>query len=154
VADGGEFPVEDGDDPWFGGVKDLFNKLDWGSITNEVRPYKVVKFVISVDDGITVAAHVLADKVDHLVEILVRPAQRSTGLDVFDHGLLGLDARKRVAVARVEARLLAVALQADRVRVDRVKPGQGFNGRTPTVKTCEQTRRQKGDGLRFVSVRR
>jgi len=76
-------------------------------------------------DARAVRRYVFPDVVYDLVEVWVCAAELCAGRDVLDFGLLGFDAGEGVAVARVEACFLAESLEADGVRVDGMKPGEG-----------------------------
>jgi len=103
--------------------------------------YHIIEFKVTVDDGVAIARQVVADKVDDRVVFFVCSSKSLTSLNVLDRSLLGFNPLPGVAMARVEAGLFAVSLQADGVRVDAVEPGERFDEREPTGKkerTCQQ----------------
>lgn len=90
-------------------------------------------------DGIAIAREVLPHIFNNLIIVLVGTSKFLASLDVFDLCLLSLNPAKSVAMSSIEIRLLAISFQTNGIRIQRMKPSKGFDGREPADNTpCQQ----------------
>lgn len=71
-----------------------------------------------MDDGKSFAGEVFSHVGHDIIIILVSPPKKLTRLLVLDRSLLRFYTAPGVTMARVETKLLAVAFQTDRIRIE------------------------------------
>ncbi len=86
--------------------------------------YYVVELVIPMDNRVPVARQVFANVLHDLVIFGVSSTKQSSRLDVLYFRLVCFYSGEGITVSCVESSLFAISVQANRVRVDAVKPSQ------------------------------
>lgn len=93
--------------------------------------YQIIKFEIPMHNSMSIARQIVSHILDDLVVIFMSSAQWFSRFNVFDRGLLSLDATERVAVANIESGLLAVTHEPNSIRVKGMKPCKSLNSGKP-----------------------
>lgn len=118
VADSREFPIQDGYYTGLSRVKDLKTVISIKPVLRaDIPTYNIVKFKVSVHDGIAVTWKVLSHVINNFVVVLVSTSKFFPSCSIFDFRLLSFNAAKGVAMSSIEVRLFSISCQTNGIRV-------------------------------------